>query len=281
MLQVKSMSFCNFTVHCLFYPIYWIHYFVSPFPFHCIYSPLKLCVNDPHKQKTFFLELLNWNFFNQFIAQTIILNCDSSWWLRTRQPPWRIHHQDVKLSIGNFKLLKNQFIEIELGDIGTYRNCKITDLGCFIYKRCLLIEEGIFEVSDFGVDLNEEVLELGFIKRQFIEDKIVIEDVFEIGGIVRMIFRIFLNFFSARRLIFINIRRINWIIFVKLLIIGYFFLGIQKLQFFDFLFHRRQIKFVKTYYKVDFLNLIFSYKISTRWKNNSTESNINDSNEKI
>jgi hypothetical protein len=73
----------------------------------------------------------------------------------------------------------------------------------------LLIEEGIFEVSDFGVDLNEEVLELGFIKRQFIEDKIVIEDVFEIGGIVRMIFRIFLNFFSARRLIFINIRRIN------------------------------------------------------------------------
>jgi hypothetical protein len=29
------------------------------------------------------------------------------------------------------------------------------------------------------------------------------------------------------------------------------------LQFFDFIFHRRQIKFVKTYYKVDFLNLIF------------------------
>jgi hypothetical protein len=134
-------------------------------------------------------------------------------------------------------LFKNQFIKIELGDIGTDRDCKIADLGLFVNERSLLIEEDIFVVSNFRVDLNEEVLEFGFIERQFIEDKIVIKDVFEIGGIVGVIFRILFDFFFAGRLNFIDIR-VDWIVIIKLLIIGYFFFGIQELQFFDFLFHR-------------------------------------------
>jgi hypothetical protein len=100
-------------------------------------------------------------------------------------------------------LFNNEFIKIELCDIGTNGDGEISDLGLFVGKRSLLAEKYVAVVSDFGVNLNEKVLEFGFFEREFVEDKIIVEDVFEIGRIIRVIFRISLDFLFALRFVFL------------------------------------------------------------------------------
>ena len=79
-------------------------------------------------------------------------------------------------------------------------------------------------VSDFGVDLDEEILEFGFFEREFVENKIVVKDIVEIGGIIGVMFGVFFNFLFGNGLIFLNLRvELNFVL-IKLLIFGNFIL---------------------------------------------------------
>ncbi len=205
MLKVETMSFCNFTIDCFLHPVYGINQFVTPFSFHRVHCPLKLGIDHPHKQKTLFLQFINWNSLNQIITQTWILDCYSSWRLRGWQPPWRIHHQNIELTIAYFKLFRNQLIEIEFGNVCTDWDGNVSDLWLFVRKGALFVEEEISVVSDFRVDLNEEILQFVFLEWQLIHDAIIVEDVVKIGRIIWAIFWVFLNSLSLERLIFLEV----------------------------------------------------------------------------
>ena len=64
MLKIESMSFGYFIIHSFFDPVYRINYFISPFPFHSIDSPLKFSIDHPNKKKSFFLKFFNRNLLN-------------------------------------------------------------------------------------------------------------------------------------------------------------------------------------------------------------------------
>ena len=84
----------------------------------------------------------------------------------------------------------------------------------------MFAKEDISVMSDFGVDLNEEVLEFGLLGRQLVKDEIVVEDVFHVGGVIRVVFRIFLYFFSFGGFI-LRYLRVKFIVLIKILIFGY------------------------------------------------------------
>ena len=96
-------------------------------------------------------------------------------------------------------MFQYQFIEIKLCDVGANWDGEISNLRLFVGKRSLLVKEYVAVMSDFGVDLNEKVLEFGFLKRKFVKDKIIVKDVFEIGRIIRVIFRVSFDFLFGLR----------------------------------------------------------------------------------
>ena len=134
------MTFCYFSIYCLFYPIYWVYNFVAPFLLHHIDSPLKFSIYDPNKQKSLFLECRNRYLLYSLICKTWILNCNSSWRLRRWKSPRRIHHNDIKFSLSHLSLPLYQLIKIKSGHICTNRNSIITHIRfCFYIKSILLV----------------------------------------------------------------------------------------------------------------------------------------------
>jgi hypothetical protein len=82
---------------------------------------LKLGVDDPNEEKAFFLQHRDGNLLDGLIAETAILNGDSSRRLRTGESPRRVHHDHIKLPLGYLQLLFDETLEVKLGDVSADR----------------------------------------------------------------------------------------------------------------------------------------------------------------
>jgi hypothetical protein len=131
-LQIKSMTFGNFSVDCLLDPGNRVDNFVAPYFFHQVDCKCIFCIDGPNdKQSTIFLEFWDRYFFDVLIIEAVILDGNTSGRLRSRKFPWRIHHNDVEIGLADLKLFFDEIIEVEFGDIGTDGDGVFTDLGGF------------------------------------------------------------------------------------------------------------------------------------------------------
>lgn len=81
MLQIEPMPFGYLAIYCLFYPVDRVYYFIAPSFLHDVDCPLKFGIDNPDKQKSFFLQSRDRNLFDGLIPQAGILDGDSSGWL--------------------------------------------------------------------------------------------------------------------------------------------------------------------------------------------------------
>lgn len=134
MLKIESMTFGNFPIDGLFNPCNRIHHLIPPYFFHQVDRECILSIDGPYnKQPTIFLQFRNRNLFNILIIETIILNSHPSWRLRTRQFPWWIHHNNIKVSLTYLQLFFNQLIKVKLRNISTNRYRVLTNMWLLIY----------------------------------------------------------------------------------------------------------------------------------------------------
>ena len=91
-------------------------------------------INSPNNKKpTIFLKFRNRDFLNVLIVKTVILNSDTSGWLRAGELPWRIHHDDIEIVLADFELFFNELVKVVFGDI-----CANGD-GVFTNMRYLIL----------------------------------------------------------------------------------------------------------------------------------------------
>ena len=118
MLQVEPMSFCNLLVYCTFDPGKRIHDFVVPV-FKHFYSERKLSIDCPDQKEPILLKSLDRNILNSLVAETIVLDGDSSRGLGGAELPWRIHHDDIKSPLSKVDLALDQAVPVEVLDVCT------------------------------------------------------------------------------------------------------------------------------------------------------------------
>lgn len=79
-LQVESMTFCNLTVHCLFYPGHFVHELVAMLVEH-VQGEAVLRVDDPNKEEALRLDLLEWQVQDILVGQGAVGDSDTSSWV--------------------------------------------------------------------------------------------------------------------------------------------------------------------------------------------------------
>lgn len=122
------MPFGYLSVDGFLHPIDGVNYFVSPSLFHDIHSPLEFGVDDPNEQEAFFLEKGDRDLFNGLITKAGVLNGNPSGGLGSGQPPWRIHHDHIKLPLSHLSLSFDKIFEVEFCHVCTDGHRIISDI---------------------------------------------------------------------------------------------------------------------------------------------------------
>lgn len=123
------MTFGYFAIDCFLDPVYGIDYFVTPCFLHQFDCELEFGVDDPDEDKALFLQQWYRNEFDSFVAETGVLNGDSSRGLTGGESPRRIHHDHIELSLCYFQLFGYEIFEVEFGDICADRHGILSHVG--------------------------------------------------------------------------------------------------------------------------------------------------------
>lgn len=98
-LKIVTMSFGDLSINSLFDPGDGIYNFIPPL-FHQPDCEGILCVDCPDDQHSVFLQLGHRYSFDKLVAKGVVLDSDPSGGLGSGQLPWRVHHDDVEVALG-------------------------------------------------------------------------------------------------------------------------------------------------------------------------------------
>ena len=116
MLEIKSMSFCNFAIDSFFNPNYFVYDLVAPF-FNHFAGDSILGIDGPNKYESISLKLNHWNMRNNFIIELWVGNCYTSGRLRRGQLPRGVHHYNIKEPSPKVHLFVCKFLMINGGTL--------------------------------------------------------------------------------------------------------------------------------------------------------------------
>ena len=121
------MPLCNFSIYCFLHPSNRVNNLVPPL-LHQFDCENILSVYSPDDQNPILLQFWHRNFLYVLITKRVILDGNSPRRLRGGQFPWRVHHDDIKVTLGKLQLFLDELVEVEIGHIGTNRHRILTHI---------------------------------------------------------------------------------------------------------------------------------------------------------